>query len=156
LKIPAGKVVALVGLNGSGKTTLIKLLCRLYDPTSGSIRLEGEDIKNYKVADYRKQISVVFQDYVKYNMTVSENIYIGNIDSDIDQDYIMESAIKSGAQEYTKDFTDGYNIIMGRMIEDGRDVSNLQYQKLAIAKVFYSKTEFLIFDVATSAHDAKS
>src|SRR5690606_21597126 len=88
LKIPAGKVIALVGLNGSGKTTLIKLLSRLYDPSSGTIRLGGENIKNFKIADYRKQISVVFQDFVKYNMTVSENIHFGNIDSNIDEDFI--------------------------------------------------------------------
>src|SRR5690606_21310503 len=156
LKIPAGKVVALVGLNGSGKTTLIKLLCRLYDPSSGSIRLGGEDIKNYKIDDYRKQISVVFQDFVKYNMTVSENIHFGNIDSDMDLDFIMDSAIKSGAHEYIKEFPDGYNTIMGRIFEDGREVSIGQWQKLAIARAFYSKSQFLIFDEATSALDAKS
>lgn len=156
LKIPAGKVVALVGLNGSGKTTLIKLLCRLYDPSSGSIRLGGEDIKNYKIDDYRKQISVVFQDFVKYNMTVSENIHFGNIDSDMDLDFIMDSAIKSGAHDYIKEFPDGYDTIMGRIFEDGREVSIGQWQKLAIARAFYSKSQFLIFDEATSALDAKS
>lgn len=156
LKIPAGKVVALVGLNGSGKTTLIKLLCRLYDPSSGNIRLGGEDIKNYKIADYRKQISVVFQDFVKYNMTVSENIHFGNIDADMDHEFIMDSAKKSGAHDYIKEFPDGYNTIMGRIFEDGREVSIGQWQKLAIARAFYSKSQFLIFDEATSALDAKS
>lgn len=156
LKVPAGKVVALVGLNGSGKTTLIKLLSRLYDPSSGLIRLGGEDIKNYKIADYRKQISVVFQDFVKYNMTVSENIHFGNIDSDMNHDFIVDSAKNSGAHDYINEFPDGYNTIMGRIFEDGREVSIGQWQKLAIARAFYSKSQFLIFDEATSALDAKS
>lgn len=156
LKIPAGKVVALVGLNGSGKTTLIKLLSRLYDPTSGIIRLGGEDIRNYKIADYRKQISVVFQDFVKYNMTVSENIHFGNIDNNMDHDFIVDSAKKSGAHDYIKEFPDGYNTTMGRIFEDGREVSIGQWQKLAIARAFYSNSQFLIFDEATSALDAKS
>jgi ATP-binding cassette, subfamily B, bacterial len=156
LKIPSGKVVALVGLNGSGKTTLIKLLCRLYDPSSGSIQLGGKDIKNFRINDFRKQISVVFQDFVKYNMSVSENIHFGNIDSDIDHDFIVDSAKKSGAHDYISKFPNGYETTMGRIFEDGREVSIGQWQKLAIARAFYSKSQFLIFDEATSALDAKS
>lgn len=156
LKIPAGKVVALVGLNGSGKTTLIKLLCRLYDPTSGTIKLGGEDIKNFKTDDYRKQISVVFQDFVKFNMSVTENIHFGNIHDEADHDFIKDSAIKSGAHDYIKEFPDGYNTTMGRIFENGREVSIGQWQKLAIARALYSKSQFIIFDEATSALDAKS
>jgi ATP-binding cassette, subfamily B, bacterial len=156
LKIPSGKVVALVGLNGSGKTTLIKLLCRLYDPSTGSIQLGGKDIKNFRIDDFRKQISVVFQDFVKYNMSVSENIHFGNIDSDIDHDFIVDSAKKSGAHDYISKFPNGYETTMGRIFEDGREVSIGQWQKLAIARAFYSKSQFIIFDEATSALDAKS
>ncbi|WOD43416.1 ABC transporter ATP-binding protein [Hwangdonia lutea] len=156
LKIPAGKVVALVGLNGSGKTTLIKLLCRLYDPTSGAIKLGGENIKNFKTDDYRKQISVVFQDFVKFNMSVTENIQFGNIHEEADHDFIKDSAIKSGAHEYIKEFPDGYNTTMGRIFDNGREVSIGQWQKLAIARALYSKSQFIIFDEATSALDAKS
>ena len=156
LKIPAGKVVALVGLNGSGKTTLIKLLSRLYDPTSGTIKLGNEDIKNYKIEDFRKQISVVFQDFVKYNMSVTENIQFGNINSDTNHDFIKDSAIKSGAHEFIKEFPDGYNTTMGRIFENGKEVSIGQWQKLAIARALYSKSQFIIFDEATSALDAKS
>lgn len=156
LKIPAGKIVALVGLNGSGKTTLIKLLGRLYDPTSGTIKLGDTDIKNYKISDYRKQISIVFQDFVKYNMTVSENIHYGNIHSDIDQELIKDSAKKSGADNFIKEFPDGYNTTMGRIFDNGREVSVGQWQKLAIARALYSKSQFIVFDEATSALDAKS
>ncbi|WP_341215352.1 ABC transporter ATP-binding protein [uncultured Wocania sp.] len=156
LKIPAGKVVALVGLNGSGKTTLIKLLCRLYDPTSGTIKLGGEDIKNFKADDFRKQISVVFQDFVKYNMSVTENIHFGNIHDEADHNFVKDSAIKSGAHDFIKEFPDGYNTTMGRIFENGREVSIGQWQKLAIARALYSKSQFIIFDEATSALDAKS
>ncbi|WP_052143572.1 ABC transporter ATP-binding protein [Wocania ichthyoenteri] len=156
LKISAGKVVALVGLNGSGKTTLIKLLCRLYDPTSGTIKLGGEDIKNFKADDFRKQISVVFQDFVKYNMSVTENIHFGNIHDEADHNFVKDSAIKSGAHDFIKEFPDGYNTTMGRIFENGREVSIGQWQKLAIARALYSKSQFIIFDEATSALDAKS
>tara|TARA_R110002049_G_scaffold306635_1_gene505436 strand:- start:9241 stop:11058 length:1818 start_codon:yes stop_codon:yes gene_type:complete len=156
LKIPSGKVVALVGLNGSGKTTLIKLLSRLYDPSSGMIQLGNKDIKNFKVDDFRKQISVVFQDFVKYNMSVKENIHFGNIDSDIDHDHILDSAKKSGADAFINEFPDGYDTTMGRIFENGKEVSIGQWQKLAIARALYSKSQFIIFDEATSALDAKS
>lgn len=156
LKIPAGKIVALVGLNGSGKTTLIKLLCRLYDPSSGTIKLGNEDIRNYKIDDYRKQISVVFQDFVKYNMSVSENIQFGNIHSEPNHDFIKASAKKSGADDFIKEFPDGYNTTMGRIFKNGKEVSIGQWQKLAIARALYSKSQFIIFDEATSALDAKS
>lgn len=80
LKIPAGKMIAIVGLNGAGKTTLIKMLCRLYDPTEGIIKLNGTDIRNYKTSDYRKSVSMVFQDFGKYNVSTADNIRFGDID----------------------------------------------------------------------------
>ena len=135
---------------------MIKLLGRLYDPTSGTIKLGDTDIKNYKISDYRKQISIVFQDFVKYNMTVSENIHYGNIHSDIDQELIKDSAKKSGADNFIKEFPDGYNTTMGRIFDNGREVSIGQWQKLAIARALYSKSQFIVFDEATSALDAKS
>jgi len=156
LKIPAGKVVALVGLNGSGKTTLIKLLSRLYDPTSGAIKLGGENIKNFQAVDFRKQISVVFQDFIKYHMSVTENIRFGNITSDVNHDFILDSAKKSGAHDFVQEFPEGYDTMMGRMFENGKEVSIGQWQKLAIARALYSKSQFIIFDEATSALDAKS
>lgn len=156
LKIPAGKVVALVGLNGSGKTTLIKLLSRLYDPTSGTVELGGENIKNFKIDDFRNQISVVFQDFVKYNLSAAENIKFGNIDSELDEALMVESAKKSGAHDFIKTFPEKYDTTMGRIFEDGKEVSIGQWQKIAIARAFYSKSQFIIFDEATSALDAKS
>lgn len=156
LKIPAGKIIAIVGLNGAGKTTLIKLLCRLYDPSTGEIKLGGINIKQFKSADYRKQISAVFQDFAKFNMSVSDNIRFGNIEDIVSEEKIKMAAMKSGAHEFIKKFPSGYETIMGRIFEDGHEVSTGQWQKLAIARAFYSNSRFIIFDEATSALDAKS
>jgi ATP-binding cassette subfamily B protein len=156
IKIPSGKIVALVGLNGAGKTTLIKLLCRLYDPTSGTIKLGGKDIKDFKAEDFRKQISVVFQDFMKYNVSASDNIRFGDIDSEINNDAIINAAKKSGAHDFITDFPEEYNTTMGRIFDNGREVSIGQWQKLAIARAFYSNSQFIIFDEATSALDTKA
>lgn len=156
IKIPAGKIVAVVGLNGAGKTTLIKLLARLYDPLSGAIKLGGTDIRNFSSAQYRKQISVVFQDFGKYNVSVADNIGFGNIDDEISEEKIQMAAMKSGAHDFIKKFPAGYQTILGRIFEDGHEISIGQWQKLAIARAFYSNSKFIIFDEATSALDAKS
>ena len=156
LKIPAGKIIAIVGLNGAGKTTLIKLLSRLYDPSTGEIQFGGIDIRQFKSTDYRKQISVVFQDFGKFNMSAADNIRFGNIDETASEEKVKIAAMKSGAHEFIKKFPAGYETIMGRIFEDGHEVSVGQWQKLAIARAFYSDSRFLIFDEATSALDAKS
>lgn len=154
LRIPAGKIVAVVGLNGAGKTTLIKLLTRLYDPTQGAITMGGIDVRQFATADYRKQISVVFQDFVRYNVTAADNIRFGDIDGERSESEIVEAAKNSGAHEFIKKFPQGYNTMMGRIFEDGCEVSIGQWQKLAIARSFYSSARFLILDEATSALDA--
>jgi ATP-binding cassette subfamily B protein len=152
--IPSGKIVALVGLNGAGKTTLIKLLCRLYDPTKGNIKMGDIDIRDFKSADYRKQISAVFQDFGKYNVSVADNIRFGDIDGDRSMEEIADAAKKSGANKYIDSFPKGYDTMMGRIFDEGQEVSIGQWQKLAIARSFYSNSRFVIFDEATSALDA--
>ena len=154
LQIPSGKIVAVIGLNGAGKTTLIKLLCRLYDPTSGSITMGGIDIRKFKSSDYRKQISTVFQDFGKYNVTAADNIKFGNIESNHNDEEIIDAAKNSGAHDFINKFPNGYETMMGRVFEDGHEVSIGQWQKLAIARSFYSPARFLILDEATSALDA--
>ena len=154
LKIPSGKIIAVVGFNGAGKTTLIKLLNRLYDPSSGQITLDGTDIREFSSADYRKQISTVFQDFGKYNVSASDNIHFGHIHKERSESEIIEAAKKSGAHEYIKTFPDAYGTMMGRLFEDGQEVSIGQWQKLAIARSFYSPSRFIILDEATSALDA--
>ncbi|MDQ6813945.1 MAG: ABC transporter ATP-binding protein/permease, partial [Bacteroidota bacterium] len=93
LRVPAGKIVALVGMNGAGKTTLIKLLCKLYEPTEGSIFFGGNDIRHYSASQYRKQISVVFQDFVRYNLTVNENISFGDISREVCKEAVQKAAV---------------------------------------------------------------
>jgi ATP-binding cassette subfamily B protein len=156
LKIPSGKIVAVVGLNGAGKTTLIKLLCRLYDPTSGFISLGGTDIRKLKSTDYRKQVSAIFQDFGRFNVSVADNIRFGDIDGNRTEDEVIKAAIHSGAHDFIQQFPNGYNTIMGRIFEDGQEVSIGQWQKLAIARCFFSPARILVLDEATSALDAKA
>ncbi len=154
LQIPSGKIIAVVGLNGAGKTTLIKLLSRLYDPSSGQICMGGIDIRQFKIAQYRKQISTVFQDFGRYNVTVNDNIRFGDIDGKRNEHEIIEAAKNSGAHSYIEKLPQGYDTMMGRIFEDGHEVSIGQWQKLAIARALYSPARFLILDEATSALDA--
>lgn len=156
LEVPAGKIVAVVGLNGAGKTTLIKLLSRLYDPTGGRITMGGVDIKEFNSDAFRKQVSVVFQDFGRYNVSAADNIRFGDIDADRPVADMERAARYSGADAFIKKFSSGYNTIMGRVFEDGREVSIGQWQKLAIARAFYSNSRFIVLDEATSALDAKA
>lgn len=156
IKMPAGKIIAVVGMNGAGKSTLIKLLCRLYDPTSGEITLNGCNIKNYKSADYQRQICAVFQDFGKYNVSAADNIKFGDIHRELSPNDILEAAKNSGADLFINKFPTGYETIMGRIFEDGHEVSIGQWQKLAIARSFYSKSRFIVLDEATSALDANA
>jgi ATP-binding cassette subfamily B protein len=154
LKMPAGKIVAVVGINGAGKSTLIKLLCRLYDPSEGQITLNDTNIKSFSTKDYRKQICAVFQDFGKYNVTAADNIRFGDIDHPTDVEEIITAAQNSGADLFINKFPAGYETMMGRIFDDGHEVSIGQWQKLAIARAFYSKSRFIVLDEATSALDA--
>ncbi|WP_346239415.1 ABC transporter ATP-binding protein [Niabella insulamsoli] len=156
LNIPAGKMIGLVGLNGAGKSTLIKLLCRLYDPTEGTISYGGTDIKAFDANEYRKQLGIVFQDFNRYNFTAGENIHFGNIEEPYDEDRVIEAAKNSGAAAFIEKFPKKYDSMMGRILEEGEEVSIGQWQKLALARCFYSNARFLIFDEASSALDAVS
>ncbi|MEX6687850.1 ABC transporter ATP-binding protein [Danxiaibacter flavus] len=156
LIIPPGKIVALVGMNGAGKSTLIKLLCRLYDPLNGRITINGTDIRDLDVSWYRRQVSVVFQDYVKYNFSASDNIWFGNIQKEREPDEIENAARLSGADDVLKRFSNGYNTILGRTFDGGKELSIGEWQKLAIARAFYAESGLIILDEATSALDAFS
>jgi ATP-binding cassette subfamily B protein len=154
LKLPAGKIVAVVGLNGAGKSTLIKLLCKLYEPDSGCLTLGNQDIRQFDTNAYRKLVSPVFQDFSHYNFSAADNIRFGDLSNVNAEADTIEAAKNSGAHEFIKNFPEGYQTIMGRLFEDGHEVSIGQWQKLAIARAFYSQARFLILDEATSALDA--
>lgn len=164
LTIRAGETVALVGENGAGKTTLIKLLCRLYDPTSGRIAIDGIDLRELNSRDWRREISVVFQDYVRYNLTVRENIGFGNIPpcdrsptSDLADDReIREAAQKAGAERAIARLPKGYDTVLGTQFDEGEELSVGEWQKVAIARAFLRSAQILVLDEPTSALDAKA
>ncbi|QDL09334.1 ABC transporter ATP-binding protein [Brasilonema octagenarum UFV-E1] len=156
LIIRPGEVVALVGENGSGKTSLIKLLCRLYAPTSGSITIDGIDLGQFKIAELRQEISVIFQDYAKYHFTAQENIWLGNIDLPPHRESIIAAARRSGADDVITHLPQGYDTILGKLFERGEELSIGQWQKIALARAFLRDSQVIVLDEPTSAMDPKA
>ena len=156
LHIAPGQTIALVGENGSGKTTLIKLLCRLYDPTGGRITLDGIDLRDFRISDLRRGISVVFQDYVHYSMTVKENIWLGKAAMSPDLESITEAARQSGAHGFIQELEGGYEARLGQWFEGGVELSVGQWQKIALARAFFRDAQLIILDEPTSSLDARA
>ena len=154
LQLPQGKMVALVGANGSGKTSLIKLICRLYDPARGALVLNGTDIRELDIDAYRAQIGVVFQDYIRYQAKVSENIRYGDILKPFNDQAMRRAAGFAGADGFIDQLADGYDSMLGKLFEQGKEPSIGQWQKVAIARCLYGEARLLIFDEATSSLDA--
>lgn len=152
----AGEKLALVGENGAGKTTLVKLLARLYEPTEGRILLDGIDIKEYSLPDLRKAIGIIFQDFVRFDMTASENIAIGKIQELEAQDKIEDSAIKSLADTVIEPLPEQYEQRLGKRFEGAVDLSGGQWQKIALARAYMRDAQLLILDEPTSALDARA
>jgi ATP-binding cassette, subfamily B, bacterial len=153
-KIKKGEVVALVGNNGSGKSTLVRLLCRLYDPDSGKILYDGEDIRNMDPDAYRKMFSVVFQDFMLYNLSAGENIRLGNIDRQGSQEKIESSAAVTGVDDLVRSLPGGYDTVIGNLFDDSRELSWGEWQKIAISRALYRDAPVLILDEPSSALDA--
>ncbi len=151
-----GEKVALVGPNGAGKTTLIKLLTRLYDPTSGQILLDGVDLRDYDLLQLRQKIGVIFQDFVRYHLPASENVGFGQVEALDDLERIMAAARKSGADEVIGALADGYATVLGRWFSGGRDLSGGQWQKIALARAFMRDCELIVLDEPTAALDAEN
>lgn len=152
--IRPGETLVLVGLNGAGKTTLLKLLTRLYDPTEGRILLDGKDIRSYDVDDLYRMFGIIFQDFGKYAVTVSENIHFGDIHKDFKEDEIEQAAKEADADDYIGHLPDGYRTPLMRIFEEnGIELSIGQWQKLAIARAFYSESDVLILDEPTASLD---
>ena len=151
-----GEVVALVGDNGTGKTTLVKLLCRLYDPNSGSITLDGQDIRGFDPVDYRRRFSVIFQDFIQYQLTARDNIQFGNTALAAGTEAIKKAATKAGVAKTIDALPMGYDTVLGKLFDNGRELSVGQWQKLALARAFYRDADIVVLDEPTSALDVKS
>ena len=156
LAIRPGEHIAFVGENGSGKTTLVKLLCRLYDPSAGAITLDGIDLRGFESDDWRREISVLFQDYVLYHLTARENIGFGDTRRLSDSDAIVEAARRSGADAVIAGLRDGYDTLLGKWLEDGEELSVGQWQKIALARAFLRTAPIIILDEPTSSLDAQA
>lgn len=155
-KLKVGEKLAFVGENGAGKTTLIKLLLRFYDPNEGEILLEGENIKNFDRAKYQQYFGVIFQDFVKYELSLKENIAVGKIEDIDKQDKLDSAAEKSLAEQVIQDLPKGYEHQLGRRFKNGIDLSGGQWQKIALARAYMKDAEVLILDEPTSALDARA
>ena len=148
--------LALIGENGAGKTTLVKLLARLYDPTEGSILLDGIDLREYDVDDLRREIGVIFQDYMRFDMLARENIGFGKIESLSDQDRIELAAGKSLASSVIDRLPHRYDQMVGRRFENGVDLSGGEWQKFALARAYMRDAQLLILDEPTATFDARA
>ena len=148
--------IALVGENGSGKSTIIKLICRLYDIDNGSILVNGSDIKEYDIDEYRKEIGIIFQDYSKYDLTVKENIAVSDVEKISDAERINDAASKSGIDKIILPYENKYEQQLGKNFKDGVELSGGQWQKLAISRAFFRYSSLLLFDEPSSSLDAKS
>ena len=152
--IPSGAKVAIVGENGAGKTTIVKLLARLYDPTDGRILFDGHDLRDYELAEVRGAVSVVFQDFVRYEFSVADNIGFGDIAATDDRDRIESTARRTGAHPTIAKLPDGYDTMLGKSFDEGVDLSGGEWQFLAIARALMSNAKILILDEPTAALDA--
>jgi ATP-binding cassette subfamily B protein len=151
-----GEKLALVGENGAGKTTLVKLLSRLYDPTEGRILLDGVDLKQYNLTDLRLNIGIIFQDYLRYQMTFAQNIAVGNINKLNDRELIERSAKQSLADVLSAKLPGGYDQQLGKRFADGVELSGGEWQKVALARAYMRDAQLLILDEPTSALDARA
>ena len=151
-----GEVLALVGENGAGKTTLVKLLARLYDPDEGRILLDGHDLREYDLVELRSSIGVIFQDFVRYQMTAAENIAVGRIEARDDRTRIIAAAESSMADEVIRRLPNGYDQWLGKRFKSGVELSGGEWQKLAIGRAYMRDAQVLILDEPTAALDARA
>ncbi len=157
LHIPMGESLALVGENGSGKTTLIKLLSRLYSPTSGRILFQGLDLREWDVDVLRRRISVIFQDFARYQMKVADNIGVGDVPNMDDQPRLQQAARQGLAEDFIERLPESYDTQLGTWFQKGQELSGGQWQKIALARAFMrSQADVLILDEPTAAMDARA
>jgi len=155
-RLAPGERVALIGENGQGKTTLVKLLTRLYDPTGGRILLDGVDLREYSIEDLRHEIAVIFQDYMRYEMTAGDNIAMGRIEQRGEAEKLRQAACKSMADAVITRLPGSYRQMLGRRFDGGVDLSGGEWQKVALARAYLRDAQLLILDEPTASLDARS
>jgi ATP-binding cassette subfamily B protein len=153
LFVPAGKVVAIVGVNGAGKSTLIKLLCRFYDPGTGSIQIDGTDLRSFDVKQLRKHISVLFQFPMQFHETAARSIALGDSRKDFDLESVQTAAEKAGVADFISSLPNGYETLLGKWFVDGIELSGGEWQKIALARAYFRKAPLIILDEPTSFMD---
>jgi ATP-binding cassette, subfamily B, bacterial len=156
LSIRPGEMLALVGENGSGKSTLIKLLCRLYDPDTGVIAVDGMSIRDFSLEEYRSNISVIFQEYARYHLTAGENISLGDVRHSPDESAVRKAAATAGVDTLITRLPEGYGTVLGRWFKGGKELSMGEWQKIALARAFIRDAPVIILDEPTSALDARA
>lgn len=154
--IPAGQCVALVGQNGAGKTTLVKLLTRMYEPTGGQILIDDVPIEEYDLDDLQRNMGVIFQDFIKYEMNVRHNIGFGRVEAIDDEQRIEDAAVAGGAEPIVSGLSERYDTMLGRHFEEGHQLSGGQWQKIALARAFMRKAPVVVLDEPTAAIDAEA
>jgi ATP-binding cassette, subfamily B, bacterial len=155
-KLHTDERLALIGENGQGKTTIVKLITRLYDPTEGEILLDGVDLREYDLEDLHHEIGVIFQDFMRYEMTARENIAVGRIEEINNLDLLKDAARKSLADQTIGRLSLGYDQMLGRRFDQGVDLSGGEWQKVALARAYLRDAQLLILDEPTAALDARS
>jgi ATP-binding cassette subfamily B protein len=150
-----GERLALVGENGAGKTTLAKLLVRLYDPTEGRILLDGVDLREYDVESLRRNAGVIFQDFVRYDFRLRENVAVGDI-ARMDDDAQVEDAAHRSLADTVASRVGGYDRMLGRRFEGGAELSGGEWQKVALARAYMREAQLLVLDEPTAALDARA
>ncbi len=151
-----GERIALIGENGQGKTTVVKLITRLYDPTEGQILLDGVDLREYALDDLHQEMGVIFQDFMRYEMTVRENIGVGRVEIEHSEADLIDAAQKSLAASVVAKLAGGYDQMLGRRFESGVDLSGGEWQRIALARAYLRDAQLLILDEPTAALDARS
>lgn len=152
--VPAGAKMALVGQNGAGKTTIVKLLARLYDPAKGRVLLDGKDLRDYDLPDFRSSVSVVFQDFFRYDLSAADNVGLGRVEAIGERPLVEAAAQQAGADDIIAGLPKGYETMLGKTFDEGVDLSGGEWQHLAIARAFMSDAQLLILDEPTAAVDA--
>jgi len=148
--------IALVGENGAGKTTLVKLLARLYDPDEGRILLDGVDLRDYDLDSLRKNIGIIFQDFVRYDFILRENIGVSQVEALDDDARIREAARRSLADSVAQRVPQGFDQMLGRRFDNGVELSGGEWQKVALARAYMRDAQVLILDEPTAALDARA